>query len=381
MISFSLHELVIVLGVGQGFFLAFILSRIKNKNVQANRILSYTLIFATIMLACRMIYTKYPVLLPSQWALLVDGVIFLFGPLIYHYTFSLLYRGSATRLKYIHFVPVSVHICIVLYFLTYSRSEYQQLVWSGSLVPVFSTISGTAILLNFLYLFLSFRLLYAFKHEEKQRFSFVQNPIAYLNYFLFAIFLVLALWLVNFLDRLLFQIDIPYVDYDSVWIALSLFVYVIAFYSLVQPELFRIPVTQTSKNQAGERISPDRQDYLKEAIEELMQNDNLFLNSNLTLAMLADELEESTNNISWILNNVIQKSFYDYVNQYRIKEFLNKIKNNEHHQKTILGLSHEVGFNSKSTFNRAFRSEMNCTPGSWVKKRDESDHKKTTVGK
>jgi len=79
-------------------------------------------------------------------------------------------------------------------------------------------------------------------------------------------------------------------------------------------------------------------------------------------------LGTSTNDLSWLLNNVYQSNFYDYINQHRIAAFLEKIKEKEHKRHTLLFLSMEVGFNSKSTFNKAFKTILQDTPSNYIKK-------------
>ncbi len=378
--TFSLFEVIIALGLVQGMILAVILWWGKDKNRPSNHVLSFTILFASCMLAGRLIYVKYPDLISMQWYLLLDVVIFLFGPLIYLYTKRLLYSGETSGLPYWHFLPVAGHLTIALYMLSYSESAFHQLLDSGTLTPLYLGIAGTAICLNLLYGILSFRLVLKYKHEEKHQFSFTQNPAIFLKYVLGAIFMVLFLWTFSFASQLFFQNNTSYINFDTVWIVLSFFVYLVAFYSLWQPELFRIPAgdsslaAQTDRNKE-ERISSEKQHAIKQNLEELMLREKPYLNSDLTLSKLAELLDESPNNISWILNNVIQQTFYDYINQYRVREFIQKIDNNEHHKKTILGLSQEVGFNSKSTFNRAFRSLMNETPSSFLKNRTQSSHK------
>ena len=95
----------------------------------------------------------------------------------------------------------------------------------------------------------------------------------------------------------------------------------------------------------------------------------VYLDNELTLVHLSKALDTSTNNLSWLLNVVYKANFYDFVNEYRIKEFIAKLEQDEHKAKTLLSLSMEVGFNSKSTFNKAFKSVLNETPSSYIKRR------------
>ena len=94
---------------------------------------------------------------------------------------------------------------------------------------------------------------------------------------------------------------------------------------------------------------------------------DVYLIPELCLALLADYLRTSSNNLFWYLNNVENKTFYKFINEYRVNAFLNKAENNEHHSKTLLAMAFEVGFNTKSTFNKSFRSIINDTPTNYIK--------------
>jgi AraC-like DNA-binding protein len=98
-----------------------------------------------------------------------------------------------------------------------------------------------------------------------------------------------------------------------------------------------------------------------------MTNERVFMENELTLSDVAKQLKTSTNNISWVLNTVYDTTFYDFINGYRVKEFIQKVENKEHLSRTILALSMESGFNSKSTFNKAFKILMKDTPSNFIK--------------
>jgi AraC-like DNA-binding protein len=143
---------------------------------------------------------------------------------------------------------------------------------------------------------------------------------------------------------------------------------VIGYFSLKQPELFRIPLEEINPPEKKARLSKLECDILQNKLDSLMLNEKVFLQSNLTLREVSEILNTSTNNISWLLNNVYKSTFYDYINRYRIQEFVKNIEANKHLTQTILALSMDVGFNSKSTFNKTFKLVMKDTPSNFIKK-------------
>jgi len=100
-------------------------------------------------------------------------------------------------------------------------------------------------------------------------------------------------------------------------------------------------------------------------LEKLMQTEELYLDPNLSLPMLAKRIGVSTNILSQTLNEKIKSNFFDYVNKYRIAASLPMItKRNS----TVLTVAMNVGFNSRSAFYKAFKRETGTTPGSYLKR-------------
>lgn len=106
-------------------------------------------------------------------------------------------------------------------------------------------------------------------------------------------------------------------------------------------------------------------------ITEAMESDRLYLNPELSLPELAAALGLNTSIVSSSINCGSGLPFNDFVNQYRIEEVKNKIRKGEHLKTTLLGLAIDSGFNSKNTFNRAFKKREGKSPSEFVASMDE----------
>lgn len=109
-------------------------------------------------------------------------------------------------------------------------------------------------------------------------------------------------------------------------------------------------------------------DSLEESLSQLMNRDKVYLNPELTLNDLAEQLSCSRNEISWVLNNRIKKNFYQYINEFRVEEIINLMKAPEKEHYKILALAFDAGFNSKPAFNSIFRKVTGQTPSEYRKK-------------
>ena len=121
-------------------------------------------------------------------------------------------------------------------------------------------------------------------------------------------------------------------------------------------------ITQTQDIQ----VSPADMDYLANEIRRLMEQEKIFLHSNLKLNDLAMMLNTNRNYIYNAINKEIGLSFSDYVNMKRIQYASDLIDRNP---KVILAdVAQKSGFSSASSFYRNFKSIMGCTPSEYQKK-------------
>ncbi|UFH57776.1 AraC family transcriptional regulator [Spirosoma sp. KNUC1025] len=74
----------------------------------------------------------------------------------------------------------------------------------------------------------------------------------------------------------------------------------------------------------------------------------------------------STRRVSQIINQGFGMNFNDFVNLYRIKAVIAQIQSGNHTMYTLLGIAYECGFNSKSTFNRAFKKRTGLAPRDYL---------------
>lgn len=95
-----------------------------------------------------------------------------------------------------------------------------------------------------------------------------------------------------------------------------------------------------------------------------MQDDKLYQTSDLSLRVLADHIKELPNYVSQALNQEIGESFFDYVNQWRVKDAEQKLASSS---LTVLAIAEEVGFNSRSSFYNAFKKSTGQTPSAYRK--------------
>lgn len=367
MISLNWLDLLILPGVAHGSFLAYTLMRIKRANREANYVMALLLIIAVFMLVGRIIWLRYPASWPIQISLIGDTPIFLFGPLCWWYTRRLLFSNQQlpVRIMLIHLAPAIIHLVKSLVYLLMGQEHFMRLYQSQFIAWDYLLTEGLAILLNVGYLGYTIKAIRKYARIKNEHLAFEQTPLQFLWVFIGAISLCIAGWIVGFLSQYLLGKSLFLANYNSVWIAISITIYLIGYYGFKQPDLFRLNYEALPKSKLA-RLNAQEVKMLNHQLEQLMVGQKVFLQSDLTLGKLSELLNTSANNLSWLLNETHQKSFYDYINGHRVYEFLRLVESGEHTHKTILALALEVGFNTKSTFNKSFKTTTGYTPSQFI---------------
>ena len=367
--SLDFLELILVIILSQGIFISIAIQLVPNKNVGANQMLTLILIIASIMLFGR--FAVYQLNFKYLWqvATLVDTTLFLFGPFLYCYIRRLAFNESKRyKLRCIHFVPALLHFLYFLWSTTIGIEELNSLYASGELKIAFLVIELIGLLSLQFYTLKSYQLYKTFKNNQEKEISYNQTITKYIKFLLIALSFFITLWLYSFISFYVFGTYNSVINYNSMWLSSSIFMYFIGFYSLTQPVIFRVPLKNVlEKISKKNRVSQEEITSIEKALEQQIQIEKVFLKPDLNLNYLAQVIDTSSNNLSWYLNQVLNKSFYEYINANRISEFLKRIKLGEHQSKTLLSIALDVGFNSKSTFNNAFKSIMKDTPNNYIK--------------
>lgn len=124
-------------------------------------------------------------------------------------------------------------------------------------------------------------------------------------------------------------------------------------------------ILKTSEKKPVELSDKTEEHYQK--LLKLMEEDKIYQNEDLNMSLLAEKMNLSNGYLSQIINQKEGKSFFDFVNHYRIEEVKNLFQNPDYNHFSILGIASEAGFKSKSTFNAVFKKSTGQTPSAFRK--------------
>ena len=118
----------------------------------------------------------------------------------------------------------------------------------------------------------------------------------------------------------------------------------------------------------GSNLKTDEKKLIYKNILLVMNNKKLYRDPDLSIANLANELSVLPKHLSQVINEFFNKNFFDFINDYRIREAKSQLAESMQTKKTVLEILYDTGFNSKSSFNKAFRKSTGITPTEYRKK-------------
>ena len=125
-------------------------------------------------------------------------------------------------------------------------------------------------------------------------------------------------------------------------------------------------IYMTTPERTNSLLSTSESTALKQELARLFEEDKIHLNSDLNLRILAEYLGTTEKKCSNLISTEMGSNFNQYVNSWRITEFKKKVMDEKHKSFTLLSLAYECGFQSKSTFNRAFKMLNGVSPREYV---------------
>lgn len=291
----------------------------------------------------------------------------LFGATTFLYTRSCLQRKGFSTRDLRHYLPAFLYsIAIIVYFIIPDRATLMARVDSGELQRFIYLLHAVALITNLTYWWKSVREYRSWQEVTQKEASYAVHS-RFFFYLLTIIGLCLVFWTVVYLYYMLISSDLENTVRLSIWLVISLIMLFISYYQIIHPEVFSSLPNIAPKKYAQSRLSIDDLDKLKVDLERIMLQKKPFLNSKLLKSELAEILGVSNPELARLLNEKIGMNFFEYVNYYRIKEFIEIAKSDDAQSMTFFGIAQDAGFNSKTTFNKSFKKLMGMTPSQYFK--------------
>lgn len=378
-------SVLFILGSVQALFLCFLISS-RGSKLSLSQVL---LIIWLLTITAKMFFYWVSF---SKEIIFFDLMLIFWGIESTHGPLVLLYTLSATdnqfRLRKVHLLHFAVYILLLLilfYFQYFTTNTITVL--NGYLI---FREGAPAILMNYILLIRLITILYfifsayIIHQKKKERVLYFSNfervNLLWLRHFVIGVlvgYIILYASIPNLMGfKELTDIQIASIETLSC-VLFTFFAGYVNFMhqaDLVDNSLASInsvrldesEVTDNRYKRAG--LSPEKSLELLNNLLEFMETHKPYLNNKLTLRDLADELNTSTNHLSQLINERLQKNFFTFINEYRVREFNKKITLGYHDSFTLTGVALDCGFSSRSSFYTVFKKLKGTTPAEYIAK-------------
>jgi AraC-like DNA-binding protein len=334
---FNRFELLISsIGVVLGFFFGIILLAKTSKNSKANLFLAVYLLTFSLRTGKALFHNYYAI--NDSILTLFLGLFLLIGPSLWFYV-NLLYKNSDSLKRidcYIHYTPFFLVMIFSVFIpnngITNLRAFYLLLFLHG-----------------LIYCFYSFYWL--LKHPNFRDDSQKNVKIKkWLISFILATTLMFVHAILIFFDVVSF--------YPSSSFLFSFIIISLAILGYKNLWLFE----DEKKKYTNSTLDNKKASEYSKQLNQFMENDKLFLDSELTLVKLAERMNISSKQLSQIINQIENTNYSQYIAKYRIEQAKKYLTNPDYHNYKIAAIAFESGFNSISSFNITFKNLTNTTP-------------------
>ncbi|MGQ1788500.1 helix-turn-helix domain-containing protein [Saccharicrinis sp. GN24d3] len=379
-------EVILISSIFLSFFIVFLLLTKKQKVLTDRILVIWFVIIGIHLLGFYFNQKGYWEIFPHLVGITAPMPL-LHGPMLFLYTlYSLRNDRKIRAIDYLHLIPALASYLYMLPFFFFYSVEEKRMVDNGKIqdYSVFSIVLLVAILISgLIYSILSYRL--TTKHQNKidNYFSYSEGiNIKWLRNCILSIGLVFFSATIIYILRDALGIQFPFNVEYIIYLIIIGFVFYIGYFGIKQENIFtNNPTIKSAVEGVSESSKKYKNSGLKsEDITELYKNllktmvdDKPYLDSKLSLSELAQILKISPNQLSQIINQEAKVNFHDFVNNYRVEEFIQKASENKNF--SLLALALDSGFNSKSSFNTIFKKQKGITPSQYLSKQVQKDLK------
>jgi len=284
------------------------------------------------------------------------------GPLVYFYVLKI----TRTEHKFgwrdlLHFGPLLIQFAFFIGqpvkadFVAYHTVASQQM---SAIVQLAAFISVA------IYLYYSFKLIERFYRRMKfdELSDRYRYELRWLNRLLMGFVLLCVLFIpFTAADIFYYHHQLDSGAYYPLYAFLGIVMVWKAAAGYLQPDVVAPLIPASSSKQQVPAALKQKGVWLKRVMEA-----NLFYrDAELSLNSLAEKLNLAPHELSRIINTVFKKSFTDFINWYRVAEVARCMQDPAYDHITLLGIAFESGFNSKTTFNRAFKQFTGKDPSEY----------------
>ncbi len=144
---------------------------------------------------------------------------------------------------------------------------------------------------------------------------------------------------------------------------MAIAIYMTSFRVMRSSGFFKAPALTEADRYRNSQLTPDHQNAILQRLQRVMSEDKPFLSADFSLPDLAEKVGTSVHVLSQVINSGLGKSFFEMTAEYRIGEAKTLLVTRKNIK--VEEIAEQVGYNSKSSFNTAFKKITGFTPSEY----------------
>lgn len=115
------------------------------------------------------------------------------------------------------------------------------------------------------------------------------------------------------------------------------------------------------------RLTEEECKELHKKLVAYVEKEKPYINPDLKMGDLASALDTSSHSLSYLLNQYLNQSYYDFINEYRVTQFKKMVADSQYSRYTLTALAELCGFSSRASFFRSFKKSTGVTPNEYIR--------------
>jgi AraC-like DNA-binding protein len=358
---------LLYIGISQSFFAGLVIATKKPLTI-ANRLMAAWLFLICIELIFALINSTGLEMYSFQF------ITFTYGPLQYLYVLFITQpKRRFNWLSLFHFVPFAAFFTVSVIFRSKPLvRDLRSFLVPDELISLRIVYSVCFFLSITIYSTLTFISIWKHQKNLKNLVSYSSGIIT-LNWLKF---LSIGFYVSYFTLFILSGLNIigNYIPFDPYFIIfgfITIFSFAFSFYSIRQPVIFgKETLEYSDEKKEPERYSKsglrnEQASGMLKTLIDYVESTKVYLDRDLTIHDLSRRTGIPRHHITQVLNEKYGRNFFTFINEYRVKEVLNRFADPKFNHYTILAIAFDSGFNSKTTFNSIFKAITGKTPSQY----------------
>ncbi len=382
-------QILVLLNFGaalQGIFLTYLIAHNKRRDTKSIVLGALTLVLSISLLGgvygLSGYYKNFP-----HFTNVADPLFLLYGPLLFIYIFVLTHNRLPKHF-FLHGIPFLAYLISFIPFYLQSGEEkikFAEFVFLNNEVPFKALLMQLARVV-YLGIYIVICLWLVKKYERRINDNFSNIEKISLNKAKITLYFFLIALLVSIVSFILgYQLSYSYnISNNIIGLFVGIIIYALAYAtwnkkSVDEAELFNATPQgiHRSKNDFGTHekakgrsvfvLNDEQLDEYSSRLKNAIEADKVFTENEISLTELSNKISIQPYQLSEVISRVYGESFFDFINRYRIEEIKTRLEDPKSDSYSLLGIAMDCGFNSKSSFNSAFKKFTGVTPSEYRK--------------